>query len=303
MTPKPIDRLDDRANRSEERSSLIQNLSNPEVLGRLNATSRSSFMAENLTVQVKDLTVYRGNYLALRDVSFELPAGTNTAVVGPNGAGKSTLVQSILGLIPRATGTVEIIGRSPEKLGGLRSRIGYVPQNFKFDRTFPISVAEFVGLGWKKRGKSRQKFAILDKLPWKQDPQKIAAVEKALQRVDADRLKERAIGQLSGGQLKRILLAYCLVTPKDLLVLDEALAGVDLQGESDFYRLLEELKREQNWTILQISHDLDMVNRHCDRVLCLNQTIVCSGHPDIALHPDNLLATYGPEFARYRHHH
>jgi zinc transport system ATP-binding protein len=94
-----------------------------------------------------------------------------------------------------------------------------------------------------------------------------------------------------------------LVTPRKLLVLDEAFAGVDMQGAADFYALLNELKREENWTVLQVSHDIDMVNRHCDRVLCLNQTVVCTGHPETALSPQNLLATYGPGFSRYQHHH
>jgi zinc/manganese transport system ATP-binding protein len=100
-----------------------------------------------------------------------------------------------------------------------------------------------------------------------------------------------------------VLLAYCLVTPRKLLVLDEAFAGVDMQGAADFYSLLNELKREEGWTVLQVSHDIDMVNRHCDRVLCLNQTVVCTGHPEIALSPQNLLATYGPGFSRYQHKH
>ena len=124
-----------------------------------------------------------------------------------------------------------------------------------------------------------------------------------MQRTDAYHLRNQAIGTLSGGQLKRVLLAYCLVIPRRLLVLDEAFAGVDVQGAADFYALLNELKQEEGWTVLQISHDIDMVSRHCDRVLCLNQTIVCTGKPEIALSPENLLATYSPLFSRYHHQH
>ena len=116
-------------------------------------------------------------------------------------------------------------------------------------------------------------------------------------------MRNQAIGTLSGGQLKRVLLAYCLVRPRKLLVLDEAFAGVDVQGTTDFYALLNELKREENWTVLQVSHDINMVSHHCDRVICLNQTLVCTGKPEIALSPQNLLATYGPGFSRYEHHH
>lgn len=247
-------------------------------------------------LKVEGLTVYQSSYLAVRDVSFELLAGTDTAIVGPNGAGKSTLVKAILDLIPRSAGKIEIFGRPISRLGSLHHLLGYMPQNFIFDRSFPISVSELVGLGIGDRKHLFSKF-------WQNHREKSAAITAALQRTDAYHLRNQAIGTLSGGQLKRVLLAYCLVTPRKFLVLDEAFAGVDVQGAADFYVLLNELKREEGWTILQVSHDIDMVSRHCDRVLCLNQTLVCTGKPEIALSPQNLLATYGPGFSRYEHHH
>ncbi|MBD2450832.1 metal ABC transporter ATP-binding protein [Nostoc sp. FACHB-152] len=249
---------------------------------------------------VEGLTVYQGNYLALRDVSFELLPGTDTAIVGPNGAGKSTLVKAILELIPRSAGKIEIFGRPITKLGGLRHFLGYMPQNFIFDRSFPISVNELIGLGWTKEVQKQD--SLFTKF-WKRNIEKTTAVTEALQRTGVYHLRHQSIGTLSGGQLKRLLLAYCLVMPRKLLVLDEAFAGVDMQGAADFYVLLNELKQEEGWTILQVSHDIDMVSRHCDRVLCLNQTVVCTGQPEIALSPENLLATYGPGFSRYHHHH
>ncbi|MDZ7961059.1 MAG: metal ABC transporter ATP-binding protein [Aulosira sp. DedQUE10] len=254
-------------------------------------------------LKVDGLTVYQGSYLALRDVSFELFPGTDTAIVGPNGAGKSTLVKAVLDLIPHSTGNVEIFGYSIKNLGNLRHLLGYMPQNFIFDRSFPISVSELVGLGWMRTFRQKQKKVSLFKRLWRQDREKSAAIAQALQRTDAYHLRHQAIGTLSGGQLKRVLLAYCLVTPRKLLVLDEAFAGVDIQGAADFYILLNELKQQEGWTILQVSHDIDMVSRHCDRILCLNQTVVCTGKPEIALSPQNLLATYGPGFSRYQHHH
>jgi zinc transport system ATP-binding protein len=251
-------------------------------------------------LKVEGLTVYQGSYLAVRDVSFELLPGTDTAIVGPNGAGKSTLVKAILELIPRVSGSIEIFGHPISRLGNLRHLLGYMPQNFIFDRSFPISVSELVGLGWANIGNRKNSF-----FPslWKQDREKSAAILEALRRTDAYHLRHQAIGTLSGGQLKRVLLAYCLVMPRKLLVLDEAFAGVDMQGAADFYALLNELKREENWTVLQVSHDIDMVSRHCDRVLCLNQTVVCTGQPETALSPQNLLATYGLGFSRYQHQH
>ncbi len=246
------------------------------------------FNSQYPILKVEGLTVYHNKYLAVRDVSFELLPGTDTAVVGPNGAGKSTLVQALLGIIPHTSGRIEIFGRPIKRLGDLSHQIGYMPQNFIFDRSFPICVGELVGLGYVELRGVRNKQA---------------AIALALERVNAYHLRHQAVGSLSGGELKRVLLAYCLVMPRQLLVLDEAFAGVDMQGAADFYALLHQLKSEEGWTVLQISHDVDMVSRHCDRVLCLNQTVVCTGTPDTALSPQNLLATYGPSFSRYHHHH
>ncbi|HAA28119.1 MAG TPA: ABC transporter ATP-binding protein [Cyanobacteria bacterium UBA11369] len=246
-------------------------------------------------VKVEGLTIYRGNYTAVRDVSFELLPGTDTAIIGPNGSGKSTLVQGILDLIPRSGGKIEIFGRQIQNLGRMRRLIGYIPQNFIFDRSFPISVSELVALGWNK-GKTKRFWQHKNK-------EKQEAIASSLKRVGAYHLRTQAIGTLSGGELKRVLLAYCLVSNRRLLVLDEAFAGLDVSGEADFYSLLHSLKSEQGWTVLQVSHDIDMVDRHCDRVLCLNQTILCSGEPQTILSPQNLLATYGPAFSRYQHHH
>ncbi|BAZ67776.1 MAG: ABC transporter ATP-binding protein [Pelatocladus maniniholoensis HA4357-MV3] len=255
---------------------------------------------ESPILKVEKLSVKKGNYLAILDVSFELLPGTNTAIVGPNGAGKSTLVQAVLDLIPRTTGNIEIFGRPVTRLGHLCHQLGYVPQHFIFDRSFPISVSELVGLGWVKQGKKEKVFS---QNLWQQNQEKATAVTSALRRTDAYHLRNQAIGTLSGGQLKRVLLAYCLVMPRRLLILDEAFAGVDVRGAADFYTLLNDLKQEEGWTVLQVSHDIDMVNRYCDRVICLNQTIVCTGLPEVALSPNNLLATYGPGFSRYQHNH
>lgn len=247
-------------------------------------------------LRVEGLTVYRETYAALQNVSFSLEAGTDTAIIGPNGAGKSTLIQAILGILPRQGGRVEILGHSLSSRGYLppriRQAIAYLPQNFRFDRRIPITVGELVGLGWDGLGLQ---------LPWQEKHKRRQAVRAALARVGATHLGDRRIGDLSGGETKRMLLAYCVVRPRCLLVLDEAVAGLDASGESEFYRLLYQLKEEQGWTIVQISHDLEMVSKNCDRVLCLNRTLLCQGTPEIALSPDNLLVAYGSEFVRYRH--
>jgi len=247
-------------------------------------------------LSVDQLTVRRGRQAALQDISFRLEAGTDVAIVGPNGAGKSTLVQSILGILPRESGSVELLGK-PLSAGGqvsasVRSQVAYLPQNFLVDRRIPLTVKDLVGLGWDELG---------FQLPWAKAKARQQAVQQALERVDAGHLARKFISALSGGETKRVLLAYCLVRSRKLLILDEAPAGMDVRGEADFYQLLYELKAEQGWTILQISHDLDMVRRHCDRVICLNRRLMCQGVPEMALAPENLSATYGSEFVRYHH--
>lgn len=245
---------------------------------------------------VEQLTIYQGNHAAVQNVSFALEAGTDTAIVGPNGAGKSTLIQGILGILPRQKGSVMVLGYGLDSSGFLppqvRQQIAYLPQHFLFDQRIPLTVAEMVGLGWERPGLQ---------LPWSGARERRVAVRQALSRVDASHLKHQQISCLSGGELKRVLLAYCVVRPRRLLILDEAPAGLDMHSELEFYRLLYQLKQEQGWTILQISHDLDMVRKQCDRVLCLNRRILCQGKPDVTLSSENLAIAYGPEFTQYRH--
>ncbi|MFO8037947.1 MAG: metal ABC transporter ATP-binding protein [Sodalinema sp.] len=247
---------------------------------------------------VENLTVYRETYAAVQNVSFSLETGTDTAIVGPNGAGKSTLVQALLGILPRQSGDIFVLGQALSRQGSLpsavREKLAYLPQQFLFDRRIPITVEELVGLGWDPPGL---------RFPWLGGRQRFHQVRQALARVDAAHLRSQPISRLSGGEMKRVLLAYCLVRPRSLLILDEAPAGLDIQSESEFYQLLYQLKQEQGWAILQVSHDLDMVRRHCDRVLCLNRTLRCQGVPDVALSPENLVAAYGNERSPYHHSH
>jgi len=245
---------------------------------------------------IDGLTVYREAHLAVESVSFALQPGTDTAIVGPNGAGKSTLIQAVLGILPRQSGDVFLLGHPLSRQGHLstevRQRIAYLPQNFLLDRRIPITASELVGLGWDRVGLQ---------LPWAGGRSRRRAVREALAQVEAWHLRDRPVIHLSGGETKRVLLAYCLVRPRSLLILDEAPAGLDARSGSDFYQMLHQLKQEQGWAILQISHDLEMVRRNCDRVLCMNRTLLCQGPPERALTSEALSLAYGSEFVRYHH--
>jgi zinc/manganese transport system ATP-binding protein len=234
----------------------------------------------------------------VEQVSFALSRETDTALVGPNGAGKSSLVGAVLGLLPGASGTVQILGHPLSPAGELprsvRAQIAYLPQSLALQGRFPLTVGEFVGFGFDPPGLS---------LAWLGNSRRFDAVHRALKRTGCQDLAERRLSELSGGQLKRVLLAFCVVRPRQLLVLDEAQAGLDAPSSEQFQQLLLELRRQEDWTVLQVSHDLEMVRRSCDQVLCLNRRLRCSGAPDHALSPARLAELYGPNVVPYRHHH
>lgn len=241
-------------------------------------------------VSVKNLSVMRGEYLAVDNVSFELLPSTHTAIIGPNGAGKSTLIKSILGLLSARSGEIKLFNTG-KQLKRLKPEIGYIPQKFPFERTFPLTVSELVGLG------------LNSKQWWYSNKRKRERIYQALEQVHLTKQAQQKIGTLSGGELKRVLLAYCLVVPRRLLVLDEALAGVDATGEMEFAALLNNLKQEHHWTILEVSHDLDLVSKYCDSVICMNRRLLYQGSPNTTLTPENLLHVYGSLVSPTCHHH
>jgi zinc transport system ATP-binding protein len=249
-------------------------------------------------LEVSHLTVRREGRTVVEDVTFQLPSESDTALVGPNGAGKSTLVQALLGILPHQEGSVRLLGHPLGPRGQLsaavRSQVAYLPQTLALRGRLPLTVAEFVGLGWDPPGPS---------LPWVGAGARAQAVRAALAKTESLDLADRLFSDLSAGQQKRVLLAFCVVRPRRLLLLDEAQAGLDPRASDRFHDLLYQLRRSEGWTILQVSHDLEMVRRTCDSVLCLNRSLRCSGSPDHALSPQQLERLYGRGFVAYVHHH
>ena len=249
-------------------------------------------------LEVSNLTVRRDGQTVVEDVSFQLTAESDTALVGPNGAGKSTLVQALLGILPRQAGTVRLLGHPLGPRGqlpaSLRGQLAYLPQSLALRGRLPLTVAEFVGLGWDPPGPA---------LPWRGATARSAAVDMALAKTDSVDLADRLFSDLSAGQRKRVLLAFCVVRPRRLLILDEAQAGLDPRACEAFQALLYQLRRSEGWTILQVSHDLEMVRRTCDGVLCLNRSLRCSGSPVHALSPAQVERLYGQGYVPYHHHH
>jgi zinc transport system ATP-binding protein len=218
--------------------------------------------------------------VVLRDVSFAydgaevlvgvdltIEAGDFLAVIGPNGSGKTTLVKIILGLLRPASGEVEIFGQKPADFSEWQ-KVGYVPQKAThIDPYFPATVDEVVGMALlagrrRSRGLAREARA---------------RVGRALAVVGMADFGKEPIGRLSGGQQQRVFIARALVTSPRILFLDEPTTGVDAETQAAFYDLLDRLNRDEGLTIVLVTHDIGVVNKHVNRVACLNQKLVYHG--------------------------
>ncbi len=228
-------------------------------------------------VMFENVAVTLGGNTILENVSARIPQGSCTAIVGPNGAGKTTMLLSLLGEVP-FTGGIRV-SRADE---GRHLRIGYVPQRLQFDRGMPVTVLEFMVMGWQRRplwfGVRR---GYRDR------------ARGLLASVKLDGLENRRIGALSGGEMQRALLALALGQEPDLLVLDEPASGVDFQGEHVFCELLDKLRCEKGFTQLMVSHDLPTVTHHAAHVICLNRRVAAEGPPGEVLTAETLTAIFG----------
>ncbi|MGQ9663185.1 MAG: metal ABC transporter ATP-binding protein [Kiritimatiellia bacterium] len=233
--------------------------------------------ANGAAVTFENVTVSLGGNTILENVSARIPRGSCTAIVGPNGAGKTTMLLALLGEVP-FSGRIRI-SRADE---GRRLRIGYVPQRLQFDRGMPLTVLEFMVMGWQR---SPLWFGVR--------PAYLARARELLASVKMDGAEKRRIGALSGGELQRVLLALALGREPDLLVLDEPASGVDFQGEQVFCELLDKLRSEHGFTQLMVSHDLPTVTHHANHVICLNRKVAAEGSPRDVLTAETLTAIFG----------
>ncbi len=231
------------------------------------------------TLEIRNLSVRAGGTEILSGINADIRCGEVTALVGPNGAGKTTLLLAILGLVPY-TGEIRFCRAAEHGEGA--PRIGYVPQRLDFDRNTPMTVLDFFAL-------SSQRYPVI----FGHSARSRRSARESLTRVDADHLVSRPLGKLSGGELQRILLALALRDNPDILLLDEPVSGVDLSGEALFCDFLGKIHSETRFSLLLVSHDLSVVGRHADRVICLNRRIICQGATTAMLTPENLEAMYG----------
>lgn len=228
-------------------------------------------------VEIKDLNVEFDNIKVLKDINITIKDKEYVAIIGPNGGGKTTLLKTILGLVKPSKGSVKVYGKVP---GDKNNKIGHVPQFTKFDKVFPIDVFDVVLTGRLKSNMS---------LFHRYSKEDIEYAKHIMNELDIYPLRRRQIGQLSGGQLQRVLIGRALCIEPKLLLLDEPTASLDGQSKNNIYSILEKLNK--NMTILIVTHDVGFVSSRIDSIACLNQKLFYHGEPE--LNEDIMDKVYG----------
>ncbi len=233
-------------------------------------------------LSVRDVTVaYRNGHTALRNASFDIPTGTITALVGVNGSGKSTLFKTIMGFQQTARGSVTILGMSVRD-ALKRNTVAYVPQAEEVDWTFPVLVEDVVMMG-------RYGHMNMLRIPRAKDRE---MVDAALARVNMTEFRSRQIGELSGGQKKRVFLARALAQDARVILLDEPFTGVDVKTEDAIIALLKSL-RDEGRVMLVSTHNLGSVPEFCDRTVLLKGTVLAHGPTEDIFTQANLEKAFG----------
>jgi manganese/zinc/iron transport system ATP- binding protein len=233
----------------------------------------------NLPLSIQDLTVAWSRKPVIWDVEFDVGPGQLVGIIGPNGAGKSTLLKAIMDLVPRASGRIEVFGKSWKQS---RHRVGYVPQRESVDWDFPVSVLDVVTMG------------LYGQIGWLRPVRRSHREQalRALERVGIGEYASRQISQLSGGQQQRTFLARALVQDADLYLMDEPFSAVDAATEQAIVGLLREM-RAAGKTAVVIHHDLHTVPDYFDSVVLLNMRVVAQGPTATVFTRENLERTYG----------
>jgi ABC-type Mn2+/Zn2+ transport system ATPase subunit len=243
-------------------------------------------MASTALIEAHNLAVrYPNGELALHDVSFAIKSPSFMAIIGPNGSGKSTLVKTALGLIRPSLGTVKVLGYdSVKQTGKIRKQVRYVPQRDRIELVVPMKVKDIVLMG-----------RLLKKLPPRFASSKDIEIAKdALRQVNMDSLWNHPFPELSGGQRQRVLVARALAGEGSVLILDEPLAGTDVESQDLIVNALGQYHHENDVSIIMITHDLNPVHTMVQDVLLLKNTVIGIGEPCSIMEPELIKKVYGP---------
>ena len=239
--------------------------------------------SDKIAIQLAHVSAGYNRTLAIQDVTVSIPAGQRVALVGPNGAGKSTLFKVIVGLLTTANGEVTINGKASREA---RQAVAYVPQFEDVDWDFPVSVMDVVVMG------------LARQVGWLRLPNarhRHIAVE-ALERVGLAQYAKRQIGELSGGQKRRVFIARALAQGASILLLDEPFSGVDAVAQQTLFEILDNLRRD-GVTVLLATHDLNLVSTHFDALLILNRRQIAYGKPEDVFKPSLMAEAFGSQMA------
>jgi len=229
-------------------------------------------MEEKIVLKVENLDVKLEGEEILKDLNFEVKEGEVLVILGPNGAGKTVLLKTLLGILPYK-------GKIEWQKG---IKIGYVPQRLPFIKDIPMAVKEFFDL---KNVSEKESEEILKSIGLGKD------------------ILKKKIGELSSGQFQRILVGWALASNPQVLLFDEPMTGIDIGGQESVYNLLEKLKKERDLTILFVTHELSIVYKLADKVLCLSKRMLCHGLPKEILTPERISELYSGEIKFYQHNH
>ena len=236
-------------------------------------------------ISIKDLHfAYDQRDPVLVNANLSVSEGEFMALIGPNGGGKSTLINIIAGLFKPDSGSVEVLGKSPNEIN---CELGYVPQNTNMNNNFPVTVSEVVLMG------------CLKPWQWRYQKSDYSRADEALERMGVLEVKNERIGELSGGQRQRVLIARALVTNPQILLLDEPTANIDAVGEQLLYDALKDLN--ESMTILIVSHDIGVISKHISSVACVNRDIHYYKGSEIS--GDMLQQVYGHAVGVVHQHH
>ena len=216
--------------------------------------------------KINNISVTIGKQHILENINIHIHCGELTVIIGKNGAGKSTLLKAILGEV-KHTGDITFLDMKENKKKKIK--IGYVPQSINVERNMPTSVYDM--------------FAsyISDKPVWiHKDKKTYKEIKERLKLFGADTLIDKGIGNLSGGELQRVLLAVATKPIPNLLILDEPVSGIDANGIKDFYEIVNELKKKYDMSVILVSHDLELVKQYADKVILLDKKIIKEGTPE-----------------------
>ena len=243
------------------------------------ADKQVRYSGDGISVRGINVT-YRNGHTALWDATFEIPCGSIAALVGVNGAGKSTLFKAIMGFVPVDGGKIRILNLA-SKLALKKNYVAYVPQSEDVDWNFPVLVEEVVMMGRYGRMGFLRRASKHDE----------EIVDKSLSRVGMDEYRTRQIGELSGGQRKRVFLARALAQDAQVILLDEPFAGVDVRTETQMIEILSDLRKE-GCVILISTHNLGTVPEFCDQSVLINQTVIGYGPTQQVFTRENLERTF-----------